>query len=221
MSLRLLYIVGRNADFAGIMSFYKGQILINLPNYFPALESPIKPENSDEFCMCIRVREDKVKMVQEGGQTFYRLWDGPKESNAYPQYKVRCDAFNLETPLAAGAVDPAMVEENQRLRLEVAQLRESGAGDNEALAQVQAALSEATQEKDAAVTALEEEVAKVAQLRNDLQMATTSTIIREVDGKVLAQVIKAASDEVLELMPHCGPETVAHFHHWADEELAE
>jgi len=215
MSLRLLYIVGRNADFAGIISCRNGQLILNLPNYHKVHDHPVNPKMVDEFCFCIKVPEDKIKEVLEREGPVLRVWDGPKDSNQYPQYKVRADVFNMETPLAAGAKDPAMVGEMQDLKTEIAKLKE-----------IQAALITERDEArkvavagNEAITQVEEDVkaanAIIAQLRDELVQARSGNVIREVDAKVLAEVIRQAPEKVLEKMPHCGPDTVSHFKHWA------
>lgn len=219
--LRLLYIVGRNVDFAGHMAFMNGQILINLPNYYRVYEHPIKPKAADEHCLCIRVPAAKVKAVNEREGSVLRLWEGPLNSNSYPQYLIRADVFNMNSPLAVGEVDPETMEALGNLKIEVAQLKET-------LAAMELERDQAIEVGDKAEKTTVDLATKVqeleqinAQLRDQLTQATSGNVIREVDIKTLAQVIKAAPKEVLEAMPHCGPETVDHFVNWADEELAQ
>lgn len=220
MTQRLLYIVGRNADFAGIISCRNGQIILNMPNYHRVYEKPIKPQMSDEFCFCVRVPADKVKETQEREGTVLRVWDGPLNSNQYPQYKVRADVFNMSTPLAGGDIDPATLEEVQALKIEVAQLKEAVGASKVALREASSDLHKADESVEDMTRKLAAAESEIATLRDKLTQATSSTIIRGVDGKTLAKVIETASDDVLVLMPHCGPETVPHFKKWAAEELA-
>lgn len=218
-SHRLLYIVGRNVDFAGCMAYYNGQILINLPNYYRVYEAPFKPKAADEHVLCIRVPANKVKQVVEREGAVLRLWEGPLGSNSYPQYKIRADVFNMESPLATGQVDPAVEEELGNLRLTVAQLTERLAA---AELERDQAIEVGDKAEKAAVdlaTKLQEQEQTIAKIRDQLTQATSGNVIREVDVKLLADIIAKADDKTLEAMPHCGPETVGHFRHWAEEEL--
>lgn len=216
MRERLLYILATNADIAGSVTSYNGEILLNLNNYTEVLTAPEKPARGDLFCFAIKVPETNVKEFTEGNRRVTAVWDGPFPDRVNVGSKVRCKLYSLTNPMGAEVSDELITKMRDQ-ELELAKSKETisalqakadkAAGE---IADLSTKIVSTQERADRAETS-------AARLRDELVQATSGTVIREMTTKDLANAIKACDDMTIEALPFIGPENKVHLRKWAEQ----
>ena len=219
MKQRLVYIIGTVKDFAGGVGIGEGNFLMHVPNYTQVYDRPPKTEKQNEFCLALMVAAEEVVERLEGPNAVMRLWTGPQNNRNYPHKRGRALAYSLTSPLDNPAEDPVMREKLAQATQAVddllgkmtqaQQIQESQAAEVERLTRALEAAQELVRQQEGEIFALKGKITE----------ATTSTQIRDVNLKTIAEVCLAASDPDLEAMPHIGPAHRIHVRKWAREIL--
>lgn len=221
MQQRLMYLVGRANELTGPFSLMNGKVIGQIPNYTEIFPEPRKTIAGDEMCLAIVLPAEKVEQCQETreGEPIYRAWEGPKGSRQFGSYKVQVEIYPLCSPID-DQID-GMLEKISELnaqakamQVESEKLQCAKVEADQRVMQLEAGRNQDAQR----LKVLE---AQQAKLRDELMQARSGTVVREVTVKTLAQVLQAASDEVVKELPYIAGENLKHVRAWADEQNPE